>query len=75
MGLPATGLMALLVINYDFPYWLALPIALVVGTSAVVYPAAYLPHYTREHSGEFDGSFPPRFLPQSHPLNHPDLRM
>ena len=31
MGLPATGLMALLVINYDFPYWLALPIALVVG--------------------------------------------
>jgi len=26
-------------------------IALVVGTSAVVYPAAYLPHYTREHSG------------------------
>ena len=31
MGLPATGLMALLVINYDFSYWLALPIALVVG--------------------------------------------
>tara|TARA_Y100000758_G_scaffold199216_1_gene142229 strand:- start:67 stop:2910 length:2844 start_codon:yes stop_codon:yes gene_type:complete len=31
MGLPATGLMALLVINYGFPYWLALPIALVVG--------------------------------------------
>tara|TARA_B100000745_G_scaffold54678_1_gene32418 strand:- start:68 stop:2911 length:2844 start_codon:yes stop_codon:yes gene_type:complete len=31
MGLPATGLMALLVINYNFPYWLALPIALVVG--------------------------------------------
>ena len=26
-------------------------IALVVGTSSVVYPAAYLPHYTREHSG------------------------
>jgi NAD-dependent deacetylase len=26
-------------------------IALVVGTSAVVYPAAYLPHYTREHFG------------------------
>ncbi len=26
-------------------------IALVVGTSAVVYPAAYLPHYTREHGG------------------------
>jgi len=31
MGLPATGLMALLVINYNFPYWLALPIALAVG--------------------------------------------
>ncbi len=31
MGLPATGLMALLVINYDFSYWLALPIALMVG--------------------------------------------
>jgi ABC-type branched-subunit amino acid transport system ATPase component/ABC-type branched-subunit amino acid transport system permease subunit len=31
MGLPATGLMALLVINYGFPYWVALPIALVVG--------------------------------------------
>jgi ABC-type branched-subunit amino acid transport system ATPase component/ABC-type branched-subunit amino acid transport system permease subunit len=31
MGLPATGLMALLVFNYNFPYWLALPIALVVG--------------------------------------------
>ncbi len=27
-------------------------IALVVGTSAVVYPAAYLPHYTREHFGQ-----------------------
>ena len=31
MGLPATGLIALLVINYGFPYWVALPIALVVG--------------------------------------------
>ena len=26
-------------------------IALVIGTSAVVYPAAYLPHYTLEHGG------------------------
>ena len=32
MGLPAVGLMALMVINYDFPYWVALPIALLVGT-------------------------------------------
>ena len=31
MGLPATGLMALLVFNYGFPYWLALPIVLTVG--------------------------------------------
>jgi ABC-type branched-subunit amino acid transport system ATPase component/ABC-type branched-subunit amino acid transport system permease subunit len=31
MGLPATGLLALLVINYGFPYWVSLPIALVVG--------------------------------------------
>ena len=32
MGLPAVGLMALMVINYGFPYWIALPIALLVGT-------------------------------------------
>ena len=32
MGIPATGLMALMVINYDFPYWLALAVALSVGT-------------------------------------------
>ena len=28
MGLPAVGLMALMVINYGFPYWVALPLAL-----------------------------------------------
>ncbi len=32
MGLPASALMALMVVNYDFPYWVALIIALVVGT-------------------------------------------
>ena len=32
MGLPAVGLMALMVINYGFPYWVALAIALAVGT-------------------------------------------
>ena len=32
MGLPAVGLMALMVINYGFPYWAALPLALLVGT-------------------------------------------
>ena len=32
MGLPAVGLMALMVINYGFPYWVALAIAIVVGT-------------------------------------------
>lgn len=31
MGLPSAGLMALLVLRYHFAYWLALPIALVVG--------------------------------------------
>jgi len=33
MGLPAAGVMALLVIEYGFAYWLALPIALVAGTA------------------------------------------
>ena len=32
MGVPASALMALIVINYGFPYWIALAIALVVGT-------------------------------------------
>ena len=32
MGLPTVGLMALMVINYNFPYWIALIIALLVGT-------------------------------------------
>jgi branched-subunit amino acid ABC-type transport system permease component len=31
MGLPAMLLMALMVVNYDFPYWIALIIALFVG--------------------------------------------
>lgn len=33
MGLPAAGVMALLVLQYGFGYWLALPIALVAGTA------------------------------------------
>lgn len=32
MGLPATSLFALLVLNYAFPFWLALAVALAVGT-------------------------------------------
>ncbi|MCH7788734.1 MAG: homocysteine S-methyltransferase family protein, partial [Acidobacteria bacterium] len=31
MGMPAMGLMALLVVNYNFPYWIALSISLSVG--------------------------------------------
>ena len=31
MGLPAMGLMAIMVVNYDFPYWIALVVALAVG--------------------------------------------
>lgn len=31
MGLPASGLMGVMVINYGYPYWLALTIALLVG--------------------------------------------
>lgn len=32
MGLPAAGLMALMTMQYGFPYWVALPISLLVGT-------------------------------------------
>ncbi len=32
MGLPATSLFALLVLNYHFPFWVALAVALAVGT-------------------------------------------
>lgn len=32
MGLPAMGLMAIMVVNYDFPYWIALVVAVAVGT-------------------------------------------
>ena len=32
MGLPASVLLALMVVNYGFPYWIALPVALIVGT-------------------------------------------
>lgn len=32
MGLPAMGLMAIMVVNYNFPYWIALLVALGVGT-------------------------------------------
>ncbi len=32
MGLPAAGVMALLTLQYGFPYWVALPLALVAGT-------------------------------------------
>ncbi|MEE2696827.1 MAG: ATP-binding cassette domain-containing protein, partial [Actinomycetota bacterium] len=32
MGLPASGLIALLVINYEWPFWIALATALLVGT-------------------------------------------
>jgi branched-subunit amino acid ABC-type transport system permease component len=32
MGLPAMGLMAIMVVNYNFPYWIALLVALAVGT-------------------------------------------
>ncbi len=32
MGLPASGLMSVMVINYGFPYWAALAIALLTGT-------------------------------------------
>jgi len=31
MGLPAMGLMAIMVVNYNFPYWIALVIAIAVG--------------------------------------------
>ena len=31
MGLPASGLMGVMVINYGFPYWAALALALMVG--------------------------------------------
>ena len=31
MGLPAMGLMAIMVVNYNFPYWVALFVALAVG--------------------------------------------
>ncbi len=33
MGLPAMALLAVMTVNYDFPYWAALPIALLVGTA------------------------------------------
>ncbi len=32
MGLPASVLMAIMVVVYDFPYWIALLIAMVIGT-------------------------------------------
>ena len=32
MGLPASGLMSLMVINHGFPYWAALAVALLTGT-------------------------------------------
>jgi ABC-type branched-subunit amino acid transport system ATPase component/ABC-type branched-subunit amino acid transport system permease subunit len=32
MGVPASVLLALMVINYGFPYWVALPLAILVGT-------------------------------------------
>jgi ABC-type branched-subunit amino acid transport system ATPase component/ABC-type branched-subunit amino acid transport system permease subunit len=32
MGLPAMGLMAITAVNYNFPYWIALAVALAVGT-------------------------------------------
>lgn len=32
MGLPASVLLALMVVNYGFPYWVAFAIALIVGT-------------------------------------------
>ena len=32
MGLPASGLLALLVMNYGWPFWIGLPVALLVGT-------------------------------------------
>ncbi|MBH99235.1 MAG: ABC transporter [Acidimicrobiaceae bacterium] len=32
MGLPASGLMAVMVLNHGFPYWVALAIALLTGT-------------------------------------------